>query len=187
MCRQYGYRFRPPGPSTRCKPCRRARRSRRSGPACRCGCRRSRSPAPRIRSRPLCPGEQHRPGQVEDGRAIIRTQAQRPARTCCSPRALEREPFAGGESLRGATTRLAARGREKKSGAHQPSTPRQLERMLLGNHFPLSSNRTTILLLILITWLSGRLNRRRKIVLIDPPAVAIIDQLFERLCDGEHL
>src|SRR5215510_15162337 len=47
--------------------------------------------------------------------------------------------------------------------------------------------RTTMLLLIFIAWLSGRLNRRRKIVFIGPPPVAIIDQLFERLGDGEHL
>src|SRR5262245_66030569 len=89
---------------------------------------------------PLWAGEQHRPCQIEDGRAIIRTQAQRPARACCSPRPLEREPFAGGESLRGATAWLAARDREKKSGAHQPSIPRQQDRMLLEGHFPLSSN-----------------------------------------------
>src|SRR5215831_6880837 len=132
--------------------------------------------APRIRSRPLCPGEQHRPCQVEDGRAIIRTQAQRSARACCSPRALEREPFAGGKSLRGATAWLAARDREKKGGGHQPS-PRG-QRVLLGNHFPPLSNRTTMLLLILSAWLSGRLIRRRKIILICPPTVAIIDQLL---------
>src|SRR5262249_41640453 len=74
---------------------------------------------------PLCPGEQHRPCQVEDRRAVTRTQSQRPACPCCSPRAPEREPFAGRESLRGAPTRLAARGRKQESGEHQPSRLRQ--------------------------------------------------------------
>src|SRR5262245_9873998 len=119
--------------------------------------------ADRVRNEPnrwaLCPGEQHRPCQVEDGRAIIRTQTQRPARTCCSPRALEREPSAGRKSLRWPTAWLVARDREKKSRPHQPSTPGQQERMSLKNHFPLPSSRTTMLLLFFIAWLSGRLNR----------------------------
>src|SRR5262245_38443520 len=56
--------------------------------------------------------------------------------------------------------------------------------MSLGNHFPLPSSRTTMLLFY---WLSRRLNRRRKIVFIGPPPIVIIDQLVERLCDDEHL
>src|SRR4029453_3937413 len=65
---------------------------------------------------PLRPGEQQRPCQFEYGRTFIRTQAQRPARACCSPRPLERVPFAGAWRLRNGTTRLAARGREQESG-----------------------------------------------------------------------
>src|SRR5262249_61058876 len=65
---------------------------------------------------PLWAGEQHRPCQIEDGRAIIRTQAQRPARACCSPRPLEREPFAGGGRRRGGTARVAPPDPGEKGG-----------------------------------------------------------------------
>src|SRR5262249_29881463 len=71
--------------------------------------------------RTLRSSEQHRPCQFEDGRAVIGTQAQRPARTCRSPRALERAPFTSGGSRRGGTVRLAARGYEQGKGERQPS------------------------------------------------------------------
>ena len=127
--------------------------------------------ADRLRSEPdrwpLCPGEQHRPCQFEDGRAIIRTQAQRPARACCSPRALERVPFAGGESLRGGTTRLAARGREQEKRRTSAIDTRATVTDVVEKSLPLPSNRTTMLLL---HWLSGRLNCRRiSLFLYAPP------------------
>ena len=67
---------------------------------------------------PLCAGEKHRPCQVKDGGAVIRPQAQRPARAGCSPRPLECVPGAGGGRRCGGTVRLAASSREQESGEH---------------------------------------------------------------------
>src|SRR5207244_12029630 len=79
--------------------------------------------------RPLCAGEQHGSCEFEDGCAVIGAETERPARACCSPRALKDVPFAGGRSLWASAARLTARARQQEKCEHSPSP-----RILSSNH-----------------------------------------------------